>query len=137
MNKVILYGNLGGDVELRTTGSGKAVANFTLATSNGKDRDPDWHKIVVWEQGAEIANDRGYTGVRALVEGRLTYRTWEDKDGQKRTVAEVIAFRVEWPTKTPEREQPESRTEPESGYSGARTSSSEPVGDDDDPGPSW
>lgn len=127
MNIVVLYGNLGCDVELRTTNSGKQVANFTLATSNGRDRDPDWHRITVWEQGAEIAADRGVKGTRALVEGRLTYRTWEDREGKKQTTAEVVAFRVEWPTKPPEQRQ-ERRDEP-------RRRDDAPPPSDDDPGP--
>ena len=112
MNRVILYGNLGGDVEKRTTNGGKSVANFTIATSNGRDKPPTWHKVVVWEQGADIAADRGVKGAKALVDGRLEYRQWEDREGNQRTVAEVVAFRVEWPTRPSSEAPPAQRDEP-------------------------
>ncbi len=98
VNKVILLGHLGGDPELRYTGSGKAVAGFTVATSSyaGRDREPttEWHRIVVWDKLAELCNQYLYKGRQVYIEGRLQTRAWEDRNGQKRYTTEVVAQQV-------------------------------------------
>jgi len=97
INKVILIGNLGQDPELRYTNSGVAVATFSVATSETW-KDPDgnqqertqWHNIVAWRKLAEICGEYLKKGSRIYVEGRLQYRTYDDKNGVKRYVTEIV-----------------------------------------------
>lgn len=97
MNLVVLVGRLGADPELRYTQSQKAVANFNLAVSKRtQDREiTTWVRIVAWEKLAEIASKHLNKGSRVLVNGELQERSWE-KDGQKRSVMEVVAHRIEF-----------------------------------------
>jgi single-strand DNA-binding protein len=89
LNKVILIGNLGGEVELRYTSSGIAVANFSIATTDSwKDADgnkqekTEWHNITAWKKLAEICGQYLHKGSRVYVEGSIGQQTW-DKDGVK------------------------------------------------------
>ncbi len=98
VNKVILVGRLGRDPEVRFTGAGQAVANFSLATDetykdrNGeKQKRTEWHKIVVWAKQAEIAQQYLKKGSLIYLEGRIQSREWQDKEGQKRTSFEIVA----------------------------------------------
>lgn len=98
LNKVMLLGNLGRDPELRYTSSGRAVATFTLATSQRwKDQDgtdqerTEWHKIVAWGKLGEICGEYLSKGKQIFLEGRIQSREWEDQDGNKRTTYEIIA----------------------------------------------
>jgi single-strand DNA-binding protein len=98
VNRVILVGRLGRDPETRYTGSGQAVANFSLATDESyKDRNgerqkrTEWHKIVVWGKQAEIAQQYLKKGSLIFIEGRIQSREWQDKEGQKRTSFEIVA----------------------------------------------
>ena len=98
VNKVILIGNLGKDPELRYAPSGAAVASFSLATSEQwKDQEGNpqertsWHNIVVWSKLAEIAAEYLKKGAKVYLEGRLQYRDYETKDGNKRYVTEIVA----------------------------------------------
>ncbi|HWR35089.1 MAG TPA: single-stranded DNA-binding protein [Clostridia bacterium] len=99
VNKVILIGNLGKDPEVKFTGQGTAVANFSIATSeNFKDKSgewqerTEWHNIVVWARLAEIARDYLKKGNKVYIEGRLQTRSWDDKQtGAKRYTTEVVA----------------------------------------------
>lgn len=97
VNKVILIGHLGKDAETRYTTSGTALTTFPLAT-NYRTKDPqtgewkdetEWHNIVLWRQ----ENLAGYLtkGQRVYVEGRIRTRAYEDKDGQKRYITEILA----------------------------------------------
>ncbi len=97
VNKVILIGNLGKDPELRYAPSGSAVASFSLATSEQwKDQEGNpqertsWHNIVIWGKLAEIAAEYLKKGRKVYLEGRLQYRDYEDKSGNKRYVTEVV-----------------------------------------------
>jgi single-strand DNA-binding protein len=97
VNKVILIGNLGQDPELRYTSAGVAVATFTLATNESwKDQDGNtqertqWHNLVAWRKLAEICGEHLKKGSKIYVEGRLQYRTYDDKNGVKRYVTEVV-----------------------------------------------
>lgn len=98
VNKVILIGNLGRDPEVRSTPSGQAVANFSVATTRRwKDRDgnrqedTEWHNIVVWGRQAEVAGQYLSKGRQIYIEGRLQTRSWDDREsGQKRYRTEVI-----------------------------------------------
>ncbi|HEX8384813.1 MAG TPA: single-stranded DNA-binding protein [Rubricoccaceae bacterium] len=96
INKVILVGNLGQDPELRYTGSGTAVCNMRVATSESyKDRDgnmvenTEWHTVVAWSRLAEICGEYLKKGSQAYFEGSLQTRQWEDKDGNTRYSTEV------------------------------------------------
>ncbi len=97
VNKVILLGRLGQDPELRYTPNGAAVTTLNLATNEvWKDNDgnkqerTEWHRVVLWRKLAEVAGEYLKKGSRVYVEGRLQTRSWEDKDGVKRYVTEVI-----------------------------------------------
>jgi len=100
INSVELFGRLGSDAEIRTTQSGRDVASFSLATDTGwYDKDKGewhknlhWHKIVTFQPGLiSVLRDKGKKGVRVIVDGELSYRTWR-KDGEAtdRTEAEII-----------------------------------------------
>ena len=97
INKVILVGNLGSDPEVRTFESGTMAANFTLATSESytnkkgeKVTNTDWHNISVIGKLAEIVEKFFKKGAQAYIEGSLKTRSWEDKDGNKRYITEVV-----------------------------------------------
>jgi len=103
INKVILIGNLGQDPELRYTQGGKAVASFSIATTerfSSRDGDrqerTEWHRIVTWERTAENCARFLSKGRSCFVEGRLQTREWEDKDGIKRRTTEVVAQTVQF-----------------------------------------
>lgn len=99
MNKVILVGRLAQDPEVRYTQSGKAVASFSLAVNRyaGQGQtEADFIPIVAWEKLAEICGNNLTKGQRILIEGRLTIRSYETTEGQKRRVAEVIAQNMEF-----------------------------------------
>jgi single-strand DNA-binding protein len=98
VNKVILVGNLGSDPEVRYTPSGRAVANFSLATTERftnkegeKEERTEWHKIVAWARLGEICGEYLTKGSQIYIEGRLQTRNWEDRDGNKRYTTEIIA----------------------------------------------
>lgn len=100
VNKVILIGNLGRDPEIRYTPSGLAVANVTLATTEGwKDKQSgenqertEWHRIVMYQRLAEIAGEYLRKGSKVFIEGRLRTSKWQDKNtGQDRYTTEIIA----------------------------------------------
>ncbi len=105
MNKVILIGRLTRDPELRYTTNGKAVANFGLAVerpySNQQgQRDVDFINIVVWGKIAEVCANNLGKGRLVAIDGRLQMRSYEDNNGQKRNVSEVVANEVrflDWP----------------------------------------
>lgn len=102
VNKVILVGNLGKDPELRYTPSGDAVATFTLATSEKfKGRDgqmqekTEWHNIVVWRQLAEICGKFLHKGKQVYLEGKIQSRSYDDRDGNKRYITEIVADQMQ------------------------------------------
>jgi single-strand DNA-binding protein len=98
VNKVTLLGNLGKDPEIKFLPSGQAVANFGLATSDrykdkaGEWQDrTEWHNVVAYGRTAEIVRDYVKKGNKLYVEGRLTTRSWDDKDtGKKVYRTEVV-----------------------------------------------
>lgn len=101
VNKVILIGNLGKDPELRYTPNGTAVGNFNIATNeiwtdrNGeKQTRTEWHRIVTWGKLAETCGEFLSKGKQVYVEGSIQTRTWDDKEGNKRTTTEIRAQRV-------------------------------------------
>jgi len=99
INKVILIGNLGKDPQQRAMPSGKAVVNFSLATTEGwRDKQTgenkeqtEWHNIVMFDRLAEIAAEYLRKGSQVYIEGRIRTRKWQDKEGQDRYTTEIIA----------------------------------------------
>lgn len=101
MNRIILMGRLVKDPDVKVTTSGKTVCTFTLAVDrpfSGKDgkREADFINIQTWNKTAETVGNYVSKGQRLLVEGRLQIRKYQDKQGQNRTVSEVVADRVEF-----------------------------------------
>jgi single-strand DNA-binding protein len=105
LNKVTLIGNLGQDPEVRSTANGGRVANFSIATSRqwsgqggDKQEKTEWHRIVAWNNSkgggsglADIVEKYCKKGDKVYVEGRIEYRSWQDKEGQTRYTTEIIA----------------------------------------------
>ena len=98
LNKVTLIGNLGKDPEIQTLEGNIKVAKFSLATtenykdSNGQNQsNTDWHNVVLWRGLADLANNYLKKGSLIYVEGKLKTRSYDDKDGQKKYVTEIIA----------------------------------------------
>ena len=101
INKVILLGNTGKDPEYKTLQDGTPVAKLTLATTetfrlkNGETQArTEWHTIIAWRGVANLVNDFVRKGSLIYVEGKLHNRNFEDKDGQKKYVTEVVADQV-------------------------------------------
>lgn len=95
MNKVILFGHLGKEPQIKTFKEGRKVASFSLATNKRykqgnewKDRTY-WHNCICWDSRAEYASKVLVKGSPVLIEGELTYRTYEDKNGVEKQVTEV------------------------------------------------
>jgi single-strand DNA-binding protein len=101
LNKVILIGNLGAEPEVRSTSNGGRVATLSLATSRvwkgadgQKQESTQWHRVICWngkfgQQLADVAERYCHKGEKVYVEGEIEYRTWEDKEGQKRYSTEI------------------------------------------------
>lgn len=103
LNKVLLAGRLTADPQLRTTQTGRQIANFSIATNRTwtdqggqKQEAVEYHNIVVWDRQAEIVSRFLVRGGLVLVEGRLQTRTWDDRQGQRRRTTEIIAERVQF-----------------------------------------
>ncbi len=98
MNNVALIGRLAKDPELRYTGTGKAVATFTLAINRGygQDKTADFIPIVVWEKQAENCANYLRKGSQAAVVGKIQPRSWDKSDGTKGYITEVVASSVEF-----------------------------------------
>ncbi len=99
VNKVILIGNVGKDPEIRHLDSGLKIAKFSLATHESfknkegeKAEQTEWHNIVILRDGlADIAEKFLQKGKQIYVEGRIRTRNWDDKDGNRKSVTEIIA----------------------------------------------
>ena len=100
LNHIVIMGRLTRDPELRRTGSGTAVASFTVAVdrdfgkSENGEKETDFIDCVAWRQTGEFVSKYFTKGRMAVVSGRLQIRNWTDKDGNKRRSAEVIADNV-------------------------------------------
>lgn len=108
LNKVTLIGNIGQDPEVRSTSGGGRVANFSLATSRqwsgqggDKQEKTEWHRVVAWNNSrgtgtglADVVEKYCKKGDKLYVEGRIEYRSWQDKDGQTRYTTEIIANEI-------------------------------------------
>jgi len=96
-NKVQLIGNLGNDPEIINLESGKTLAKFSIATNESyknakgeKITDTQWHNVIAWGKTAEIIEKYVTKGKEVAIEGKLTSRTYETKEGEKRYVTEVV-----------------------------------------------
>jgi single-strand DNA-binding protein len=103
VNKVILVGNLGKDPEVRFTPSGRAVATFRLATTDswmdqesGRQERTEWHNVVVWGKQAESCGQYLAKGRQVYIEGSIRSRSYDDKEGNKRYITEIVAQRVQF-----------------------------------------
>ncbi len=102
VNKAILIGRLGADPEIRYTPDGMMVTNLNLATNEQrKDKNgekivkTEWHRIVTFGKLAEICGNYLAKGKLVYIEGRIQTRTWEDKEGVKRSTTEIIASNMQ------------------------------------------
>jgi len=102
VNKVILIGRLGADPEVRYTPDGTMVVNFRIATNETyknkqgeKISKTEWHRIVVFGRLAEICGNYLGKGRLVFIEGKLQTRTWDDKDGNKRSTTEILASNMQ------------------------------------------
>lgn len=105
LNSIVIQGRLTRDPELRRTQDGNAVTNFTLAVERDHEKKTDFIDCVAWRQAAEFMGKYGAKGRMSVVIGRLQFRDWTDKEGNKRTVTEVVADRVYLIDNPPKAEQ--------------------------------
>lgn len=97
-NKVQLIGRLGQDPEIKTLDSGKKVAHFTMATNENyksadgsKTEETTWHNIVAWNGLAELTSKYLKRGREVCIEGRISYRSYTDKNGVPKSITEIVA----------------------------------------------
>ena len=100
-NKVQLIGHVGNDPEIKNFEGGRKLANITLATSESYKNDKgekvdetQWHRVVAWGKTAEIFEKYVIKGKEIAVEGKLTHRSYDDKNGDKRYITEVVVNEV-------------------------------------------
>ena len=112
VNKAILLGNLGKDPEIRRLDDGRAVANFSIATSESyknkageKVTNTEWHNIVLWSPLAEIAENYLKKGSQVYIEGKISNRSYEDKEGVKKYISEVVGRDITLLGRAPEPQQ--------------------------------
>ena len=102
LNKVMLIGRLGRDIDLRYTKDGNPIARFSIATNEywtGRDGEKqehtEWHTIVAWNRLAETCSKLLKKGSQVFIEGRLQTRSWEDQDGNRRYTTEVVVLNMQ------------------------------------------
>jgi len=102
VNKVILLGNVGKDPEVKYFDNDVAVASFSLATSETykdksgqKQTKTEWHNITAWRGLAKLAENYIKKGTQLYIEGKITTRSWDDKDGNKRYTTEIVANTIQ------------------------------------------
>jgi single-strand DNA-binding protein len=117
VNKVLLIGNVGKDPDIRYLDSGVAIARFPLATSETyKNREgekittTEWHNIVLWRALAEVAEKFVKKGTQLFIEGRIRTRSYDDKDGNKKYVTEIVADTMQMLGKKPGSESHEANS---------------------------
>jgi single-strand DNA-binding protein len=97
-NRVQLIGHVGQEPEIKTFDAGKKVANFTIATNDyyvndkgEKVEQTEWHRVVVWGKLVDVVEKYVKKGKELAIDGKLTHRGYDDKDGNKRFITEVVA----------------------------------------------
>lgn len=100
-NTVQLIGHVGQEPEIKTFDGGKKLANLTIATNDSYKNDKgekveqtEWHKVVAWGKTADIIEKYVTKGLQIAVEGKLTHRSYDDKNGEKRYITEVVVNEV-------------------------------------------
>jgi single-strand DNA-binding protein len=100
-NRVQLIGNVGNDPEVKTFEGGKKVANLTIATNESYRNDKgekveqtEWHRVVAWGKTAEIIEKYVMKGKEIAIDGKLTHRSYDDKNGEKRYISEVVVNEI-------------------------------------------
>lgn len=100
-NRVQLIGHVGNEPEIKTFDGGKKVANLTIATNDtyrndkgDKVEQTEWHKVTAWGKTADIIEKYVTKGKEVAIEGKLTHRSYEDKNGEKRYITEVIVNEI-------------------------------------------
>ena len=113
VNKAVILGNVGNDPELRFMSNGKAVANFTVATSEQwkdqqgqKQSRVEWHRMVAYDKLAEIIGQYVKKGSKLYLEGKLQTREWTDQQGQKKYTTEIIVNEMQMLDGKPQGGQP-------------------------------
>ena len=121
-NKVLILGNAGKDPEIRHLEGGAAVANFTVATtevfrdrSGNRQERTEWHNIVCWRQLAEFAERFVKKGTQVFIEGKIRTREYNDQNGQRRFVTEIVADTLQLTGRKPEGQ---GGAQPQGGYQG-------------------
>ena len=137
VNKAVILGNVGNDPELRFMSNGKAVANFTVATSEQwkdqqgqKQERVEWHRMVAYDKLAEIIGQYVKKGSKLYLEGKLQTREWTDQQGQKKYTTEIIVSEMQMLDGKPQQgsQQPQGQQQPQrqqapqnNGYQQARS----------------
>ncbi|HVA87757.1 MAG TPA: single-stranded DNA-binding protein [Candidatus Saccharimonadales bacterium] len=115
VNRLVLVGRLGRSPEMRYTPEGQALTRFSLATDRpvkaGAERETDWHQVVSFGKVAEFAGQYLDRGRLVCVIGRITYRSWEGRDGQTRRMTEIVASDVVALDRKPDAEGVENAAE--------------------------
>lgn len=100
-NRVQLIGHLGMDPEIKTLESGKKLAKFSLATNDfyknakgEKVEETEWHNIIAWNKTAELVENFLAKGKEVAIEGKLTSRSWDDANGNKKYITEVVCNEI-------------------------------------------
>lgn len=96
MNTITIVGNVGKDPELKYSAGGKAIVKFTVADTRGKDdqKETIWHNVVCFDEMAENVADQVSKGSRLVIQGRLSERKYQDKNGQDNLWREIVADEV-------------------------------------------
>lgn len=131
LNRVVLIGRLARDPELRYSTTGTAICTFTLAVDGYGDREADFIPIVVWKKTAEAAANHLKKGHKAAVDGRIQTRNYENNEGRRIYVTEVIAESVKF-LESANRDSG-NREEQSGSNNGSRSNRNDPFADDDKP----
>lgn len=136
-NKVILVGNVGKDPEIRRF-ENNIKASFSLATSEtytpkGGDKvtQTEWHNIVAWRRLAELAENYIRKGTQVLIEGKLRYRSYDDRDGNKKYIVEVEAEAIQLLGRKPDGQNQSSQGQSAQGGTGSYSAPSQPMSSPD------
>lgn len=122
MNKALLFGNVGGDPDVKKIGENK-VAKFSLATNKTYTKDGEkvtetaWHNIVFWGKSAELCEKYLKKGSSLIVEGEIRYRSYENKDGQTVYITEIVGNALHFAGGKKEETKKETETPYKSGFS--------------------
>jgi single-strand DNA-binding protein len=108
VNKHIIVGFLGSDPEVKFISTGKAVANFNVATTEKwndeqgqKQEKTEWHRIVIWGRLAEVAGEYLKKGSQVYLEGKVTHRKWQDQDGNDKYTTETVVTQMQMLDRVP------------------------------------